>query len=438
MRYSHIFAAAALAALLSGCGGAGTSVTPKTSSQLPAAASQNVPQYHAVLLSSLGGFLASGISVNQQSVVGGFSVTPSNTTVHATLWTRSSPTTPVDLSTLGGDNSAIEWPNHTPNEAVGISQIATIDPLGEHFSCSAFLPYTSQECRGFVYTDGVMTPLGTLGGNNSFATGSNAQGQIVGWAETTLHDPTCVAPQVLQFLAVVWDRSGNAQVLPPLAGDSDTAADAINNRGDAVGISGICENAVGALSAEHMVLWHNRVPTELPSLGGAGWNTPEMINDEGDVVGFSNLPGDQSGEVLSPHAFLWTRQSGTIDLGLLPGDVSSFAYSINDRKQIVGQSCAPPGCVSRAVLFQNGQVYDLNALLDPADSGIDLIYANDINDQGEITGLAVDTGGNLVGFLLVPDGTISPQSVRANSTRPHASPKYQLRMGAFGRPIITR
>ena len=65
---------------------------------------------------------------------------------------------------------------------------------------------TGYQCLGFVWEDGVMRPLPTLGGTNGFATGANNKGQIVGWAENTVHDPTCVAPQVLQFRAVVWGR----------------------------------------------------------------------------------------------------------------------------------------------------------------------------------------------------------------------------------------
>ena len=38
-------------------------------------------------------------------------------------------------------------------------------------------------------------------------------------------------------MAVVWDRSGTPRVLPPLAGDSRASARAINNRGEVVGSS---------------------------------------------------------------------------------------------------------------------------------------------------------------------------------------------------------
>lgn len=428
-----------LAALISGCGGS-AAVTPNQPSSIPAAAAASVPQYHAVALGSLGGGFTAGISDDNQNWVSGYSLLSDDATLHAALWYARS-NTATDLGTLGGTNSAVEWPNHTPRNVVGISQIATADPLGEQWSCSypaggGFLPYTGQECRGFIWTNGAMTPLATLGGNNGFASGSNAVGQTVGWAETGTHDPTCVSPQVLQFEAVVWDRSGTPHALVPLGSDPDSAATAINDRGDAVGISGICQNAVGNQSAARMVLWRNGVPASIPTLGGAAWNTPEMIDDAGDVVGFSDLPGDQNGAHFNGHAFLWTAHAGTKDLGVLSGDAVSFAYSVNNRGQIVGQSCTAGCGSSRAFLYQNGTMYDLNALLDSASAAYDLIFANDINDEGQITGLAVDTGsGAIVAFRLVPSGSTSSQAVRRTTAVP--MPRYRVRMGPFGRPIVS-
>ena len=79
---------------------------------------------------------------------------------------------------------------------------------------------------------------------------SHDRGQIVGWAENKVHDPTCVAPQVLQFEAVVWGPGDNQiQQLLPYGSDPDSAATGINHDGQVVGISGICQNAVGNQSA---------------------------------------------------------------------------------------------------------------------------------------------------------------------------------------------
>ena len=159
---------------------------------------------------------------------------------------------------------------------VGISQTDEPDPLDEAWSCSAFFPpatATGYKCLGFVWQKGVMRRLDTLGGTHSFATGANNRGQVVGWAENEVLDDSCVLPQQLQFRAVVWGpRPDQIRELPPLPATDDTvpgtedstsAATAINDRGQVVGISGKCDDAVGKFSAIHAVMWERGVPRDL-------------------------------------------------------------------------------------------------------------------------------------------------------------------------------
>src|SRR5215831_3757518 len=133
-----------------------------------------------------------------------------------------------------------------------------------------------------------MTPLPTFpGGYSSYATAANNRGQVVGWAENAVHDPSCDPNfQVLQFRAAIWEPDGTMRELPPLPGDSTSAATAINDKGQVVGISGACGIAVGGVSAAHAVIWNNGVPTDIGNLGGHSWNTPTAINNHGTVVGF--------------------------------------------------------------------------------------------------------------------------------------------------------
>jgi probable HAF family extracellular repeat protein len=224
-----------------------------------------------------------------------------------------------------------------------------------------------------------MTALPTLGGNNGFVAGINNAGQMVGWAENTIHDPTCGGPngrnQVLQFEAVIWGPDGEIQrQLPPLGDDPDGAAVAINNKGQVVGISGLCDQAVGRFSAKHAVLWENGLPTDLGNFGGIAWNTPVAINDKGQVAGFSDFPGDENGSLTS-HAFFWTKETGIQDLGTLTGDSLSLGLGMNNRGQVVGQSIGANG--SRAFLWKDGVLTDLNTTL-PAGSPLTLLYAGDI------------------------------------------------------------
>jgi probable HAF family extracellular repeat protein len=326
-----------------------------------------------------------GNGINNLGWASGVLVTAAGMT-HAALW---SPGNVIDLGTLGGMNSGVEWPvknNH--GLVVGISQTTTPDPNGETFSCGAFISTDGHTCLPFLWRNGAISALLLLGGNNGFATGLNNAGAAVGWAETAVHDPTCVAPQVLQFLALQWGpASGEKHVLPPYAGDSTSAATAINDAGEAVGISGDCDVAVGAFSARHSLLWVNYRPLRLPTLGGAGWNTPMAINDLGAVVGFSDLPGDVSDGVLTPNfqSFLWTRAGGIVNLGMFPGDILSEATGINDFGQIVGTSFEADGS-ARVYLWQNGALYDLNTLVQP-NAPLYLLASGDINDRGEITGV---------------------------------------------------
>ena len=125
----------------------------------------------------------------------------------------------------------------------GISLTDAVDPNKEGWSCGAFLPNPNfNVCLGFVWDPITqkMRALPTLGGTNGFATGTNNFGETVGWAENTVHDSTCVAPQVFQFKPVVWvraeTRSARCRLLartdraPPrhsMIGDKSSASPAI-------------------------------------------------------------------------------------------------------------------------------------------------------------------------------------------------------------------
>jgi probable HAF family extracellular repeat protein len=357
----------------------------------------------------LGGSVSSDNGVNDLGLSAGVSNLTGDQTAHAVLWILS---LPLDLGTLGGPNSAVLWPGiNNLGEVVGVSDTDEIDPYGETWSCAAFLPpsHVGHTCVGFKWQFGQMKALPTLGGNNGFATAVNARGQIVGWAENTIHDPTCVAPQVLQFEAVVWGPGDNQiQQLPPYGSDPDSAATGINNRGQVVGISGICQNAVGNQSAAHALLWNNGVPRDLGNLGGTAWNTPMAINNSGIIVGFSDLIGDQGGSNPNFHAFRWVRPGPMQDLGTLPGDAISEALGVNAQGQIVGVSYAAGFANPRAFIYEHGSMVDLNTLTLP-NSPEYLVVGGDINDEGVIVGqgclpAACAAGTSFVSYVAIPTG----------------------------------
>lgn len=342
--------------------------------------------YRVTVLSSAG---AAGNSIDDLGLISG-SHTLANASVHATLWGFG---TQVDLGTLGTGaalNSTVLWPvKNNIGLISGISLTDQLDPNKEGWSCAFFIANpNSNVCLGFLWDplSRKMRPLPALGGYNGFATGTNDLAQTVGWAETAVHDPSCVFPQVLQFLPVVWGP-GRQEVhpLPLIAGDSSGAATAINDGGQVVGISGACGFAVGATTARHAVLWDNGTVTELVNPNGAPyWNTPMMINQRGDVVGFAGVPGDAAGAYTPP--FLWTRKGGWVFLPLLAGDIAGVATSINEERQIVGYSNDIDNHF-HPWIYRDGVTTNLNELIEPGSALTGPIaLAFDINDRGEITG----------------------------------------------------
>ena len=138
-------------------------------------------------------------------------------------------------------------------------------------------------------------------------------------------------------------------------------------------------------------------------------NDPEAINDLGEITGDSDLPGDATG-----HAFLW-RKGKMLDLGTLPGDYSSYANSINNLSQIVGQSCDINGNC-RPFLWENGNMIDLNTLV-PA-SQANLYYPATIDDLGVIGGIAMNQSTGLdPAFVALPTFGLTGKQVSAGRDR---------------------
>jgi probable HAF family extracellular repeat protein len=252
----------------------------------------------------------------------------------------------IDLGTLGGPNSFGSNTNES-GMIVGQAETSTPDPLGEDYCGFG----TNLVCIPFVWQNGVMTPLPTLGGDNGGANDNNARGQVALGAETAIHDPTCIPPQVLQTEAAIWRNGVIQQQLLPFPGDSDAVAGNINDDGQAVGISGTCSAIL------HGVLWDRGTVTDLGNLGGS-IASPGDINNRGQVTGISTLPGDTH-----QHVFLWTKDAGMQDLGTLPGDTDSFTESMNNRGQVVGGSFTNTS--GRAFIWEKGVMTDLNTLTCP-------------------------------------------------------------------------
>jgi probable HAF family extracellular repeat protein len=386
-------------------------------------------RYRVIDLGTLGGTTSSGNAINNIGWVTGGS-NEANGTQIATLWANGFQ---IPLGTLGGPGSNVGWPVKNNFGLIsGITENGKHDPLNESFSCPAVGLVSGNSCVAFAWRNGHMVELPGLGGNNSIGAGDNDEGQIVGWAEDRVYDPTCdnSANQFLQFEATLWqqDFAGNWQVrqLPPYPGDPDSAATAINDLGQVVGISGQCDVAIGAYSAIHAVMWENGKPVYLGSLGGHGWNTPGAINNRGVITGFANGPNDVIDGQLQFRflAFIWTKEHGMQSLGTLQGvngtpDAMSEATDINDEDQVVGVSFSDyefDG--ARAFIYQNGKMTALNTLIGSASANWDISSTGGINDFGEIAAQAnVVTNGVVSAtahaVLLVPRGSNDPMGYGA-------------------------
>ena len=330
------------------------------------------------------------ITNNNRGWVDGTSNLAGDNNFHPFLWRDGNM---EDLGTLGGPNASVGGMNEAGDVTVGGADTTTPDPLGEDWCGFG----THLICRSYVWHNGKRTLVPTLGGDNGDVSTITNAGLVLGFAETAVHDPTCVAPQVLGFEAFLWNPEQNdIRLLRPLSGDTVTAAFHINEQGDVVGASGICGGGLVLTSALHAVVWKNDVPMDLGNLGGSYGNLANSINDHGQVVGQSDLSGDTAF-----HGFLSTRDQGLQDLGTLPGDTLSIANSINDQGQIAIQSCdADFNC--RAAIWQNGVMTDLNSLIAPG-SSLFLLFASSINSQGQIVGGALDqSSGATVPFLATP------------------------------------
>ncbi|MCU1307583.1 MAG: hypothetical protein JWN45_2278 [Acidobacteriaceae bacterium] len=300
------------------------------------------------------------------------------------------------LPTLGGPNN---WDNpfggeiNDRGEAVGFSETDVLDPNGEdvcgfgtHLTCSAFL-----------WRKGNMSALPTLGGNNGQATAINNRGQITGFAETAVSDSSCSASSPSKIHSpVIWE-DGKARPLHTVGNDPDGVGNAINDQGQAVGSSGTCGGAT-----IHAVLWEkNGTAYSLRDLGTAG-AAAFGINNQGQIVG---LVPSLDGSTI--YAALWQNGANgkVTNLGTL-GDFAAIASGINNKGQVVGSTLDSTfNFDAHAFIYQDGVMSDLSTLF-PAESNLFPTMANQINERGQIVGMATVLSGPHEGethaFLATP------------------------------------
>jgi probable HAF family extracellular repeat protein len=258
----------------------------------------------------------------------------------------------TDLGALTGGESSY---------ATGINNNGQV--VGQAASSAGF--------RAFLWSaTGGMINLGTpVGSNFSYATGINDSGQVVGYA-TVGSTP----------IAFQWDSKTGMTALPIVANTSRSYAYAINEKGQIVGYADIGTDASTATR------WQGQQsPAELGNRGLSSIATG--VNNQGQVVG-------QIATVDGFRAVLWNAAGSMNNLGTLNGGNYSYATGINDKGQVVGYSTVGQSTANSSTF--NGLLGNtINAFIWNSSTGMtslgslsaqDNSYATGINERGQVVG----------------------------------------------------
>jgi probable HAF family extracellular repeat protein len=321
----------------------------------------------------------------------------------------------IDLGTLGkpDGNSWTQYGGiNDRGQAVGFSETADRDPNGEDVCGFG----THLVCVPFLWRDGHMSALPTLGGNNGQASAINNRGEVVGFAEDGAVDPTCPDDKTNNRieLPALWER-GKAEALPLVGNDLGGFPQGINDEGQAVGYTGNC----GA--ATHAVMWKDKTAFQLNDLGGAGSNAAYAINNRGQIAG---QVGTGDGAIFYGAVWQHGADGPVTKIDLVPGDFAAFATGINNRGQVVGNDFDSTYSWAHGFIWQDGVTTDLNTLISE-DSNLYIIAASNINERGQISGMATVLSGPHAGeiraYLLTPsDERMGASMADFARTHPHS------------------
>ncbi len=256
-----------------------------------------------------------------------------------------------DLGTLGGISS----------QAYGINDAGIIG--GNSFTAQGYV-------NAFLYTSGALGNLGFSGSINSI----NNSGTAVG----TLNGPAGFS---------AFQYSGGVMTDLGTFGGTDSTANGINSTGQIAGRLTLRGPNVTVFQA---YIYSGGTVTELGTLGGRS-SDARAINDSGQVAGSSDTANG------SQHAFLYS-QGVMKDLGAIGGSGGlSYASAINNAGQVVGYDLGifNGSTDYHAFLYSGGVMTDLNSLV--ALNAV-LQFANGINDRGQIIAQA----SNSHAYLLTP------------------------------------
>lgn len=198
----------------------------------------------------------------------------------------------------GGANSQAFWIN-AHGQIAGMSQTGAVDPL-----------LGIQALKAVVWEGDNIINLGTLeGGYESVAQSINNRGEVTGIALNTVPDPfaticvnnnNCFFFPTTQNRAFLW-KDGEMRDLGTLGGP-DAQGIFINDRGQIAGYSYVNFNPTSSgVPQIDPFLWEDGKMVDLGTFGGT-FGEPAALNNRGQIVGGMNVEGD-----LTSHAFLWGK-----------------------------------------------------------------------------------------------------------------------------------
>jgi len=211
-----------------------------------------------------------------------------------------------------------------------------------------------------------VTKFPTLGGNGTYATAVNKNGEVVGVSGTSV---------VTSSHAFFWSKAAGIQ---DIGGGADSAASAVNDNGVVAGYSNPCY-------CQNVAFWWSAAggKQNIKSPGQL-WSVASGINNSNEIVG--------TYYDTSAKSFLWTQLEGMKDLGTL-GCVRCLASAINDSNQVVGGASQSDGSQHAFLWSEAGGMVDLGTLGGPNSRAIK------INASGQIVGISDTAGGVQHAFL---------------------------------------
>jgi probable HAF family extracellular repeat protein len=300
----------------------------------------------------------------------------------------------IETGTLGGGTESLTRTVNSSGEVVGFSTTNVYDPNAMILSVG--LPYSFQT-RAFRWKNGVIKDLGTLGGSDAMALGINERGQIIGNSYTNFEpSPACSFPGFASLTTggFLWEE-GHMVNLGSLGGTC-TGVSAINNCGQVVGTSFLEGDQVF-----HPFLWQHGRLTDLGTRGGAS-GAAGTLNDAGDVVGWQATPEDDNVIHATLWSHGQITDLGALALGEC--SVPFWINSRKQVVGVLSRDCRFQDPNLRAFLWEpGGPMVDLNALISHR-SGVELRNAVTMNDRGEIAAVGWFPDDTHRPVLLIPCG----------------------------------